>query len=467
MATPEIKVIKLKVRRGTDAQRKTIVLDQGEVGYTTDTKRLYVGDGATVGGTPVDNKHVTQVTKYTSLSNTEVQVGDIVLVGNPPVAYKLDSSDYTNIDNWFTFTVHPDNTYLQFTNDNNKSGYLTVKPKSIDLSVLSNNISSQSITIDNNELVVRYNSDYLDSDNDGLKIADDGVDETSIKSTSLGDGLTGGSGQLLSVRPDFETLDFNINGDLTVINTPLTAVRQDQLSAGLIVDPVTNLITTTVRGVDINTMTLVDGIVGLQPGAGGGSDVTDLSGNWQSTYTTVCANSASWRGGGGGGSSIVASYVNNALSIPKPTSASVVVNVSGLQYTMESGKTYYVKMFMTHDGANISGSNDHYYTLDFTPWSTTAGVEEGFWGMHWTENTDNGFYYMEGADTTGTQTAHSSDATKHRCNWGGFQPYSGMAVMEGMITAPSTAAFEPTITLTGNGTGNSTVSFQGVIHEMP
>lgn len=466
MATPEIKVIKLKVRRGTDAQRKTVVLDQGEIGYTTDTKRLYVGDGATTGGTPVDNKHVTQVTKYTSLSNTEVLVGDIVLVGNPPVAYILDSSDYTDIDNWLTYTIHPDNSYLQFTDDNNKSGYLTVKPKSIDLSVLSNNISSQSITIDNNELVVRYNSDYLDSDSNGLRIADSGVTETSIKNTSLGNGLTGGSGQVLSVRPDFETLDFNINGDLTVINTPLTAVRQDQLSAGLIVDPVTNLITTAVRGVDINTMTLVDGVVGLQPGIGGGSDVAALSGNWQTTYTTVCANSASWVGGSSG-SSIVASYVNNALSIAKPTSSNVVVNVSGLQYTMVSGKTYYVKMFITHDGASVSGSNDHYYTLDYTPWSTTAGIEEGFWGMHWTEFTDNGTWNMEGADNTGIQKAYSSDATKHLCNFLGVQPYNGMAVMEGMITAPSTAAFEPTITLTGDGTGNSTVSFQGVIHEMP
>ena len=49
----DITIVKLKVRRGTDAQRKTIVLDQGEVGYTLDTKRLFVGDGSKLGGNVV------------------------------------------------------------------------------------------------------------------------------------------------------------------------------------------------------------------------------------------------------------------------------------------------------------------------------------------------------------------------------------------------------------------------------
>lgn len=40
----------LILRRGTDAQRQTITFDQGEVIYTTDTQKLYVGDGATLGG---------------------------------------------------------------------------------------------------------------------------------------------------------------------------------------------------------------------------------------------------------------------------------------------------------------------------------------------------------------------------------------------------------------------------------
>ena len=50
----------LRLRRGTDAQRLTLdgvalpVPAEGELIYTTDTKKLYVGDGATTGGIAVD-----------------------------------------------------------------------------------------------------------------------------------------------------------------------------------------------------------------------------------------------------------------------------------------------------------------------------------------------------------------------------------------------------------------------------
>lgn len=43
----------LKLRRGTNAERLQITPDVGELIYTTDTKRLYAGDGVTLGGTLV------------------------------------------------------------------------------------------------------------------------------------------------------------------------------------------------------------------------------------------------------------------------------------------------------------------------------------------------------------------------------------------------------------------------------
>jgi len=45
-----------KIRRGTNAERLTITPAQGELIYTTDTKKLYVGDGTTVGGTAIDTE---------------------------------------------------------------------------------------------------------------------------------------------------------------------------------------------------------------------------------------------------------------------------------------------------------------------------------------------------------------------------------------------------------------------------
>lgn len=43
----------LKIRRGTNSERLTIIPDEGELLYTVDTKKIFVGDGATTGGSLV------------------------------------------------------------------------------------------------------------------------------------------------------------------------------------------------------------------------------------------------------------------------------------------------------------------------------------------------------------------------------------------------------------------------------
>ena len=40
----------LRIRRGTDAQRTSLTFDLGELVWTTDSQKLYVGDGITAGG---------------------------------------------------------------------------------------------------------------------------------------------------------------------------------------------------------------------------------------------------------------------------------------------------------------------------------------------------------------------------------------------------------------------------------
>ena len=44
----------LQIRRGTDAQRQGITPKAGEPIFTTDTKKLFIGDGSTAGGIIVD-----------------------------------------------------------------------------------------------------------------------------------------------------------------------------------------------------------------------------------------------------------------------------------------------------------------------------------------------------------------------------------------------------------------------------
>jgi len=101
MAT--ISVVKLKVRRGPDTQRKLITLDNGELGFITDTgaHRLFVGDGVTKGGVSTGVKFFYgSITSPASLIYT--QIGDIVYNTDDTRLYVLTGinsqnfPDYTN-----------------------------------------------------------------------------------------------------------------------------------------------------------------------------------------------------------------------------------------------------------------------------------------------------------------------------------------------------------------------------------
>jgi len=48
-------IVKILVRRGQNAERVNTVLTEGELGYTVDTQRLFIGDGITPGGHAVGN----------------------------------------------------------------------------------------------------------------------------------------------------------------------------------------------------------------------------------------------------------------------------------------------------------------------------------------------------------------------------------------------------------------------------
>tara|TARA_A100001015_G_scaffold8875_1_gene10804 strand:- start:3571 stop:5358 length:1788 start_codon:yes stop_codon:yes gene_type:complete len=65
-----------KLRRGTNAQRLTITPAEGELIYTTDTKKLYAGDGTTIGGNLISGLN-------NVIEDTSPQLGgDLDLAGN-------------------------------------------------------------------------------------------------------------------------------------------------------------------------------------------------------------------------------------------------------------------------------------------------------------------------------------------------------------------------------------------------
>jgi hypothetical protein len=50
-------VVKILVRRGLEVERTETLLSEGELGYSVDSQRLFIGDGYNLGGNPVGNIH--------------------------------------------------------------------------------------------------------------------------------------------------------------------------------------------------------------------------------------------------------------------------------------------------------------------------------------------------------------------------------------------------------------------------
>jgi hypothetical protein len=70
---------KIKVRRGTDSQRKLVSFEEGELVYSIDKQRLYIGNGTEKGGILVSNRnYVKNSVGVPPIAPTEALHGDIV-----------------------------------------------------------------------------------------------------------------------------------------------------------------------------------------------------------------------------------------------------------------------------------------------------------------------------------------------------------------------------------------------------
>ena len=82
----------LQLRRGTDAERRAITFKVGEIVYSTDIKRTFIGDNTTLGG---------------------AVIGNLVTIGTAPNAYAIKNDLFfnktTSIMYMLTSTAGPDN----------------------------------------------------------------------------------------------------------------------------------------------------------------------------------------------------------------------------------------------------------------------------------------------------------------------------------------------------------------------
>ena len=94
----ENSLIRLISRQGADSDRKNVLLASGEFGYSTDLKKLYIGDGFTYGGTVVGNKFLGARADITTLS--PAVSGDLAFDTDKNKLYQLALNDGHLLSDW-------------------------------------------------------------------------------------------------------------------------------------------------------------------------------------------------------------------------------------------------------------------------------------------------------------------------------------------------------------------------------
>lgn len=268
---PSTIIIKLKLRRGTNEQRKLAILEQGEFGYTTDTKRVFIGDGLTYGGNVVGSKFNLPISNTYLLTSLNSIQGDVVYAGT--TLYQLTGTNFDQISAWgrLNTNVSPDNITLEYTGD---PAVLSVKANSIGSTSFATNAAYNLgglVATPSNGLSAKVDASTITiTNNNTLSVGK--IDQRHMLGASFGDGLVGGDGTQVRVNANS---DFTFQSGVLVLSTlPAEIVTTDNLSptfvgAGLTIS--SNQLVTNVQSVDDISIQLVGNQLSLKPFIGSGN----------------------------------------------------------------------------------------------------------------------------------------------------------------------------------------------------
>jgi hypothetical protein len=93
-------IVKLLVRQGSDLDRKQVILESGEFGFTTDQERLFIGNGYLSGGIVVGNRFQGSSNLVTDGSIQPAIVGDFGYSTQNNILYALSANTGSLIDDW-------------------------------------------------------------------------------------------------------------------------------------------------------------------------------------------------------------------------------------------------------------------------------------------------------------------------------------------------------------------------------
>ena len=129
---PTVNAAKIKIRRGRNIDRVKVILEEGELGYTIDTKRAYIGDGSTYGGNVLGAKNFNVGTR---VGSTGAAAGDFVFDNN--LFYCLTGTNYLTLSSWLNLSPRVDGTTLNYDSDNR----LYVMPGGITLTAVGDGLN--------------------------------------------------------------------------------------------------------------------------------------------------------------------------------------------------------------------------------------------------------------------------------------------------------------------------------------
>lgn len=145
----ENSILKLLVRRGADIDRKNIILSEGEIGYTTDGKRLFVGDGVTTGGNVAGTFFFGVATNTSPYTVGELvargSTGDTIYSSVSSIYYVLTGTNTANLSSYIPVggpnIVSVDNTTITKT-ANGTLSLLPLSASSFNANIFTNGLSA-------------------------------------------------------------------------------------------------------------------------------------------------------------------------------------------------------------------------------------------------------------------------------------------------------------------------------------
>lgn len=270
------RIARYTLRRGLENERLLITPLTGELIYTTDSKRVYVGDG-NPGGYLFSNRNlVISATTLPHVSSLPAVAGDFVVNLKNNSTYVVSGSgnnDYYKISQTFDFggglvfdtstntlSVNVDNTTIYV----NPSSSLSVKLNT--LSGLDSNENGLYAKVDN--ITVKYDvNGKLTVDLDALETTLSGYSISSTGGIAYGDTIFGPvTARTLSAVLDDDTITLNPSGAISIKTLPISSVgriqcKQDIISGGndpISFDPLSGLY------LDLDKLRLLFGNTGVK-----------------------------------------------------------------------------------------------------------------------------------------------------------------------------------------------------------